>query len=86
MEEKILCVNGDTCYKYQVVSKCVGRSDEARLYSNYVKADSRIFFHAVYLAENYSSTYEVNVVAQPANTVSLIIAIGCLQNLITGKI
>ena len=34
--EKILYVNfGDTCYKYQVVSNCVVRSDEASLYSNH---------------------------------------------------
>ena len=35
---------GDTCYKYQVISNCVVRSDEARLCSNHEEADSRMLF------------------------------------------
>ena len=50
--EKILYVTGDTCYKYQFVSNCVFRSDEARLYSNHEEADSHMFFHVLCLAEN----------------------------------
>ena len=42
-----------------------------------------MFFHVLYLAENYSSTSEVNAVARPTNTGSLIIiAIGCFQKLL----
>ena len=60
--EKILYVNcGDKRYKYQVVSNCVVRSDEARLYSNHEEADSRMLFHVSCLAENYSSTTDFNV-------------------------
>ena len=76
--EKILYVNcGDTCYKYQVASNCVVRSDEARLYSNHVEADSHMFFHFSYLAEVYSSTF-----CAITDTDSLIIAVGCFQRLL----
>ena len=81
--EKILYVNFcDACYKYQVVSNCVVRSDEARLYSNLEEADSRTFFHVSCLAENFSSTSDVNVVVRSTDTDSLIIAVGCFQNLL----
>ena len=81
--EKILYVNcGDTCYKCQVVSNCVVRSDEARLYSNHEEADSRMFFHVSCLAENYSSTSDVNVVVRSTDTDSLIIDVGCFQKLL----
>ena len=79
----MLYVNfGDTCYKYQAVSNCVVRSDEARLYSNYEEAASRMFFHVSCLAENYSSTSDVNAVVRSTDTNSLIIDIGCFQKLL----
>ena len=81
--EKILYVNCcDTCYKYQVVSNCVVRSDEARLYSNHEEADSRMFFHVSCLAENYGSTSDVNVVVRSTDTDGLIIAVGGFQKLL----
>ena len=81
--EKILYVNfGDTCYKYQVASNCAVRSDEARLYSNHEEVDSRMFFHVLCLAESYSCTSDVNVVVRSTDTDSLIIAVGCFQNLL----
>ena len=81
--KKILYFNcGDTCYKYQAVSNCFVRSDEARLYSNHEEADSSMFCHVSCLAENYSSTSDVNVVVRSTDTDSLIIAVGCFQNLL----
>ena len=80
--EKILYVNfGDTYYKYQVVSNRVVRSDEARLYSNHEEIDSRMFFHVSCLAENHSSTSDVNVVVRSTDADNLMIAIGCFQKL-----
>ena len=67
--KKILYFNcGDTCYKYQAVSNCFVRSDEARLYSNHEEADSSMFCHVSCLAENYSSTSDVNVVVRSTDT------------------
>ena len=81
--KKILYFNcGDTCYKYQAVSNCFVRSDEARLYSNHEEADSSMFCHVSCLAENYSSTSDVNVVVRSTDTDSLIIDVGCFQKLL----
>ena len=44
---------GDQCYKYEVVSNCIVRSEEIHLYCDHEEADSRIFFLVAYLAENY---------------------------------
>ena len=41
-----------------------------------------MFFHVSCLAENYSSTSDVNVVVRLADTDSLIIAVGCFQKLL----
>ena len=40
------------------------------------------FFHVSYLAQNYSSTSDVNVVVQSTDTDSLIIDVGCFQKLL----
>ena len=40
-----------------------------------------MIFHVSYLAENYSSTSDVNTVARSADTDKLIITIGCFQKL-----
>ena len=40
-----------------------------------------MIFHASCLAENYSSTSDVNIVARSADTDKLIITIGCFQKL-----
>ena len=81
--KKILYLNcGDTCYKYQAVSNCFVRSDEARLYRNHEEADSSMFCQVSCLAENYISTSDVNVVVQSTDTDSLIIDVGCFQNLL----
>ena len=77
-----MCRLCDSCYKYQVFSNCVVLRDEARLYSNHEEADSRMIFHVSYLAENYSSTSDVNTVARSADTNSLINTIGCFQKLL----
>ena len=80
--EKTLYVNCcDTCYKYQVVLNCVVLSDEARLYSSHEEGESRMFFHVSCLAENYSSTSDVNVVVRSTDTDGLIIAVGGFQKL-----
>ena len=81
--EKILYANcGDTCYKFQVALNCPVCSNEARLYSNHEEADSCILFPVSCLAENYSSTSDVNVVVRSTDTDSLIIAVGCFQKLL----
>ena len=41
-----------------------------------------MIFHVSCLAENYSSTSDVNVVARSADTDSLIITVGCFQKLL----
>ena len=41
-----------------------------------------MFFHVLCLAESYSCTSDVNVVVRSTDTDSLIIAVGCFQNLL----
>ena len=41
-----------------------------------------MFFHVSCLAENYSSTFDVNVAVQSTDADTLITAIGCFQKLL----
>ena len=52
------------------------------MYSNLEEADSRTFFHVSCLAENFSSTSDVNVVVRSTDTDSLIIIVGYFQKLL----
>ena len=52
------------------------------MYINHEEADSRMFFHVSCLAENSSSTSDVNIVVRSTDTDSLITTIGCFQKLL----
>ena len=73
---------GDQCYKYEVVSNCIVRSEEIHLYCDHEEADSRMLFHVAYLAENYPSSTTVNVVVLSLDTDCSVIGIGCFHKLI----